>query len=102
MIKGKLKNGFSFKADERALSDWRFVRAIADTKSPDDVTRVRAVTQIVRMVLGEDGEEALIKHIEKDNDGYCPATDMEQSAIEIIQIMGDKVAEAKKSTPSQE
>lgn len=68
MIVGKTKTGFKFQIDERALSDWRFVKALADFDSNDESRTLSATPIIVSMIFGKD-EERLMEHV-KDNDGF--------------------------------
>ena len=102
MVKGKLKNGFDFKTDERVLGDWRFVKLIADTEKGDMATKVVSTAKLVEMVLGEEGENNLVEYIANKNDGFVPQEEMYTAVIEIIETMKEKIEKSKKSLPSPE
>lgn len=102
MVKGKTKSGFSFKADERVLKDWRFVDAISETESSNPLIQFKAAKQIVRLLLGDEGYQNMIQFIEKNNDGFVPQETVASEVAEIITIMKEKIEESKKSSPSPE
>ena len=102
MLKGKTKDGFSFRADERILNDWRFVKLISKTKSNDLEERFIAATGLVDMLLGEKEEERLVDYIAKKNDGFVPQDAIYNAVIDIIDSMKEQLEKSKKSSPSPE
>ena len=102
MLKGKIKNGFSFKANEKVLNDWRFVKLIAKTESGNMTEKFIAVTKIVEMLLGDEEEERLTEYIASKNDGFVPQDEMYHAVIDIINVMKEKIEKSKKSSPSPE
>ncbi len=83
MIEGKTKSGFKFKIDERILDDWELLEAIGDTESDDSSRVVRGMTNLPRLLLG-DQADALKKHIADKNDGFIPKDVMLNTVIEIV------------------
>lgn len=83
MIKGKTKSGFSYNIDERKLSDFRMIRAIADVESADAGTQIKGMIDIAKWLLGDDIER-LEEHIRKDNDGYASVESVYAEVFEII------------------
>ena len=71
MIEGKTKTGFKFKVDERVLNDWRLITNIELAESEVLTDKVKGVTALVHLLLGEN-EEKLMDHIAKKNDGFIP------------------------------
>lgn len=84
MIEGKTETGFEYKVDERIRTDWRLVKAIADSQNDDVGVKLKAVVNMIKLVLG-DQEELLMEHIMKKNDGYVPLEIMNAEITEIIQ-----------------
>lgn len=97
----KLKNGFKCKVDERILSDWRFVKLIADVEKGDQAKKLVATANLVEMLLGKD-EEKLVALISKKNDGFVPQEEVYHSVIEIIEAMKEEIEASKKSFTSPE
>lgn len=94
----KTKSGFSCKVNEARAKDWRFAKGLADCDSGDESRILKGMTFVVPFLLGEKGEEALIKHVTNKN-GIAP-TDLIMSEFkEILSLMGE---ETKKSLSSQE
>lgn len=82
MIKGKTKSGFQFEYDERILTDWRFVSAVAKTTADNEVQKMLGITEIANLLVVDMG--ALIEHLKKDNDGFAPS---EKVMLELTEIM---------------
>lgn len=78
MIKGKTKSGFKFKIDETKLNDYRFMKDLS--KMEENPLRFPAVLE---KLLGEEQEEALLKHLE-DEDGRV---DTEKVGDELAEIL---------------
>lgn len=86
MIEGKTKSGFKFKIDERIQSDWRLVKAIADSQNENSGIKLQGTVNMIKLVLG-DQEELLMQHIKKENDGFIPMEIMNAEITEIIQAI---------------
>ena len=86
MIEGKTKTGFKYKVDERIRTDWRLVKAIAESQSDDEGIKLKAVVTMIQLVLGSQ-EELLMQHIMKKNNGYIPMEVMNAEITEIIQSL---------------
>lgn len=86
MIEGKTKSGFKFKIDERIQSDWRLVKAIADSQNENSGIKLQGTVNMIKLVLG-DQEELLMQHIKKKNDGFIPMEIMNAEITEIIQAI---------------
>ena len=84
MVTGKTESGFEYSYDKRILSDWRFTKAIAKSKSKDKLERLASVTEIADLMLGQDGMDRLIRHVQSQNDGFAPADIVEKMLIEIM------------------
>ncbi len=82
MIKGKTKSGFQFEYDERILTDWRFVSAVAKSTADNDVQKMLGITEIANLLVVD--MNALIEHLKKDNDGFAPS---EKVMLELTEIM---------------
>lgn len=82
MITGKTKSGFQFEYDERILTDWRFVSAVAKTTADNEVQKMIGITEVANLLVVD--MDALIEHLKKDNDGFAPS---EKVMLEITEIM---------------
>lgn len=71
MLKGKTSTGFKFEVDERVLEDWRLITNIELAESADLTDKVKGVTALVHLLLGNN-EPKLMEHIAKKNDGFIP------------------------------
>lgn len=72
MIKGETKSGFKFEIDKRAFSDWRVVKLISKiSKNTDAMETMDAIEELGRIILTDKGFDKLLKHVEKNNDGFC-------------------------------
>lgn len=83
MIQGKTKSGFKFEIDERVLSDWRLLLNIERTESEVLTERVKAITELVHLLLGSN-ESKLMEHIAKKNDGFVPTEAITDELASII------------------
>lgn len=83
MIQGKTKSGFKFEIDERVLSDWRLLLNIERTESEVLTERVKAITELVHLLLGSN-ESKLMEHIAKKNDGFVPTEAITDELASIV------------------
>ena len=83
MIKGKTESGFEFSYDQRLLSDWRVMEAIAYADSPDNIKKVKGTRDLIAFLLG-DNKDSLLEHIQKNNDGYIPVDVLQKELFDIL------------------
>lgn len=95
MITGKTSSGFDFSVSEKIGNNYEFVKAFkaANGKKPEE--RLYGTVDLVRIVLGADGEERLCEHL-REEDGTVPTERILAEIGEIITFVGEKNAEAKK------
>jgi hypothetical protein len=93
----KTRSGFECKVNERKLKDWRFAKALAKCDSGDESKVLDGLTFVVPFLLGEDGEESLMKHVE-DADGIVSTENVISEIRNIIELVGEEI---KKSQSSQ-
>ena len=84
-MKGKTKSGFKFDIDERVLTDWRFTIAVAKTQGEDTLQKLAGANEMVELLLGAEGHQALIAHVAAANDGYVPSDVFMEEVTEIMQ-----------------
>lgn len=94
----KTKSGFKWKINEKKMKDWRFAKAIAKCDSGDESKIIEGMTFVVPFILGEDGEAALMEHVQKD-DEIIDTNDILKEIREIITLAGEEI---KKSESLQE
>lgn len=97
-MKVQTKSGFVWDVDEERAKDWRFGKRLAMCDSKDGSEVLKGITFCVPWLLGEDGEEALIKHV-TDKKGNAPSEKVIKEFNEIISLIGE---DAKKSQSSQD
>lgn len=85
MVEGKTTNGYKFKVDERAITDWSVLEAIADIESGEVTKVIKGTTNMANALLGADGVKDLLNHIRKNNDGYAPSEMVQNEIIEIFE-----------------
>ena len=85
------KTGFECEVNEKILSDYRFVKAIAKTKSKDPLISASALFDLVELLIGDDTE--LIEHCTVD--GIADTGKVSEEITDIISQLG-KDEEAKK------
>lgn len=95
-VKVKTNSGFECEIDTRIVKDWKFVKAIQKTTSDDPQVQMAGSYEVVHLFLGESNENALIKHIESLNDGYCPMDVMDQEVKEMLESIKNEDSEVKK------
>lgn len=102
-MKIKTKSGFECTINERRLKDWRYIKAVAKMneaiKNQDESEAAKVLTFTIPFLLGEDGEAALMSHVE-DEDGIVDSERFVSEYIEITQIAGEKVKKSQSSSSS--
>ena len=73
-MKAKLNDGFEIELRDESLNDWRFLTLLRKI----DRGEAGLIVDVAEHLLGEDGVEALAKHLEKDG---VTATDRMVGAI---------------------
>lgn len=87
-MEGKTKTGFDFNIDDRILTDWRFTMALTKCQNGKGMEQLTGAQEMVSLMLGEEGFNALMEHISKQNDGYVPA---EAVMAEVKDIFESKI-----------
>ena len=66
-IKGKTQSGFAYEIEDSITKSWDFTNALKKMKSKKttDDDKFVATLDMVDIILGEDGEDALIEHLKK-------------------------------------
>ncbi|MCQ2211306.1 MAG: hypothetical protein MJZ34_13560 [Paludibacteraceae bacterium] len=91
MIKGETKSGFKFEIDERVLKDWRVIRLVAKIeKNENPMDTVEYIENVGNKILTEKGFNKLLKHIEKQNDGFCLIDDVGNEIADIFAQINSK------------
>ena len=91
MFKGKTDSGFEYEVNEKKLNDMRFVELLRKS----DENPLYSV-DLFSYLLGEEGKEALYKHLE-DEDGIVPPDAAEKEFVQIMEAAGEKYNEVKNS-----
>jgi len=102
MITGKLSNGFKVELDENKIKTYKFTKLIGKSASKDDKERLYANSCILEYLIGENGEQALLDHIEKQVGHEPTEQEVTSLVIEIINLMKQEDEETKKSASSEE
>lgn len=89
MVKGKTSTGYKFEVNEAILNDWRFTKALSAASAKSDTAKVAGYTQMVSLLLGEEGEERLCEHCMQE-DGTVPVGKISAEVQEIIAAIGEK------------
>lgn len=97
-MKVQTKSGFAWDVDEEKAKDWRFGKHLAMCDSGNYSEVLKGITFCVPFLLGEDGEEALVKHV-IDKKGHASSEKVIKEFNEIMTLIGEDV---KKSESSQE
>ena len=87
-MEGKTKTGFDFNIDDRILTDWRFTMALTKCQNGKGMEQLTGAQEMVSLMLGEEGFNALMEHISKQNDGYVPS---EAVMAEVKDIFESKI-----------
>ena len=86
-ITGKTKSGYAFEYDDRILTDWEFVNALALTQSGSDMQKMAASINAIELLVGKDNMASLVSHVKSTNDGYAP---IEKIVAEFTEILSAK------------
>ncbi len=78
------KTGFQCEVNEKMLNDYRFVKAIAKTKSKDPLISASALFDLVDLLIGDDTE--LIEHCTVD--GIADTGKISEEITDIIEQIG--------------
>lgn len=97
-MKIKTKSGFVIDIDKDRATDWRTCKCLRKIDSGDGSLVLQGITDVVPHLLGEEGELALMKHVENEK-GIIPTEKIIEEIKDIIEKLGE---EAKKSASSQE
>lgn len=87
MITGKLSNGFEVTVDKTKIKTYRFQKLIGLSASKDDEEKIYASSQILSYLIGKEGEEALINHIESQTKKEATSDEVSGYIVEIINLM---------------
>lgn len=85
----KTSKGVKITIDDRQLSDWRFISALADVDSGDESRLIEGLPVLARLLFGKEEKEVL-KSLQ-DEDGY---TDF-KIVLQEIKDTFDKIKEIK-------
>lgn len=97
-MKIKTKSGFECNIDERRLKDWRYVKAAAKINSGNEAAILEGITIAIPFLLGEDGEKALMAHIE--DQGAFDSDKMILEFLEVTKAAGEKIKKSQSSLSS--
>lgn len=78
MIKGKLKNGFKYEINEKALKSYEFLSLLNEVEK-----KPQKSIELIRMILGIEGEKALIESLKED--GFTPINKVSEALEEILE-----------------
>ena len=98
-MKIKTKSGFECNINERRLKDLRYIKAAAKMNEGNEGEMAVQLAFAVPFLLGEDGEKALMAHVE-DKDGIIDAERLVSEFLEVTQIAGEKVKKSQSSLSS--
>lgn len=88
LIKGKTATGFEFEVDERILSDFRFIDAMAGASQDEDYSKFfQSLSKLSPLIFGVDGDKKLMKHIQDLNDGYVPVEKVISEFKDVIECI---------------
>lgn len=77
MIKGKLKNGFKYEINEKALESYEFLTVLSEIED-----KPQKSIELIRMILGNEGEKALIESLKED--GFTPVSKVSEALEEML------------------
>ena len=92
MKKGITSTGFAFEFDETRLDDMRFVDVLAVVLSEkaSKFDKISGVSQLIKLLLGEETKTALYEHIGKNHEGgRVPRAELESALEEIMAAAGE-------------
>lgn len=88
MKEGKTSTGFKYSVNEKLIKDYRFVKLLAELDAIEDKEDSRAFllcSELITKLLGDDGEERVLKHVEKD--GIALPEDVYRELGEILRAL---------------
>lgn len=94
MVKVTTSSGFECSVSEKIGNDFRFVMTFAKLQSKDAAEQITAPVELVNLVLGKDGAEALYRHVAEE-DGTVPTDRLMEELTEVIRAAGEKNKEIK-------
>ena len=97
-MKVETKSGFKYNVDERRLKDWRYVKAASKINGGNEEEILSGITFAIPFLLGEEGENALMEHIEEN--GTVDTERMLAEFLEITRIIGEKAKKSQSSLSS--
>lgn len=97
-MKIKTKSGFECNINERRLKDWRYIKAAAKINSGNEDAVVEAIAFAIPFILGEDGEAALMAHVE--DKGAVDGDRVVIEFLEITRLAGEKIKKSQSSLNS--
>lgn len=87
MVSGKTSSGFEFSVSENLKNDFRFVRLFAKLKKGKPEEQMLAPVELIELVFGTDGAEALYAHVAEE-DGTIPTDRLMQELSEAVASIG--------------
>ena len=91
----ELKCGFTCEINDDAFNDYRVAKLIAKMQNGGSAGALTGTVELISRILGDDQEEALICHLEKQSETGIATVDVMEAAI--MEIMA-ALADEKKST----
>ena len=86
MVKGKTKSGFAFEANEKQMENAEFLENFVELQKNNGLV----CFDMVAMLLGKDGKQALYDHIRTD-DGIVPVERLTDEIKDIFEKMDENV-----------
>ena len=84
VITGKLKSGFSYAIEDHVLDNMELLDVIADVeKNP------MAMSQVLRLLLGDEQKKALYAHLRNPENGNVPISAVSEAIAEIFRGSGN-------------
>ena len=65
VMTGKTESGFAFRIDPQKVNNWRTMRRLAALTKAKDSEQLGAMFELADLLLGQEQQEALEKHVEK-------------------------------------
>lgn len=94
MVKGITSTGYEFEIDDRKIGDFRFLKALRQSKSRDPEEQIIGAYDLVEMVLGKENVDDLCNHV-AEPDGFVATEKMLSEVTEILQIVAERNADVK-------
>lgn len=84
-MKGKLKSGFTFEVDDKALDNMELIDAMAEAEDDNP----QRFSKAVLLLLGKDQRNKLYNHLRTD-DGRVPIESVSNAFVEIFTALGEQ------------